>query len=58
VTIASGALLFHVGQDDMPSGAEYLEVAVAASGLVAAIPYDLLTQRQPKNLRVLSGSTS
>ncbi len=58
VTIASGAVAFYIGADDLPAGAEYVEVTVGASGLVAAIVHDLLVQRTPKNLRILSGSSS
>jgi hypothetical protein len=58
VTIASGAAMFYVDAADLPSAAEYLEVTVAASGLVAAILHDLLVQRSPDNLRTLSGSAS
>lgn len=58
VTIASGALVFYIDQSDLPAGAEYVEVTVAASGLVAAVLHDLKVQRSPGNLRVLSGSTS
>lgn len=58
VTISSGTLVFFVDASDLPAGAEYVEVSVAASGLVMAVPHDLLTQRTPKNLRLLSGSTS
>ena len=58
VTIASGALAFYVDAGDLPSAAEYIEVTVAASGLVAAVLHDLLVQRAPANLRQLSGSSS
>lgn len=58
VTIASGSLVFYVDESDLPAGAEYVEVAVGASGLVAAIVHDLKVQRTPSNLRVLSGSSS
>lgn len=58
VTIASGAVCFYVDAADLPSGAEYVEVSAAVSGLVIAIPHDLLAQRTPKNLRVLSGASS
>ena len=58
VVIASGAAAFYVDSGDLPSAAEYVEVAVAASGLVIAIPHDLLVQRAPANLRQLSGSVS
>lgn len=58
VTIASGSLVFYVDESDLPAGAQYVEVTVAASGLVTAIVGDLKVQRTPANLRVLSGSTS
>ena len=58
VTIASGAVCFYTDQSDLPAGAEYAEVTVAASGLVMAILHNLKVQRTPKNLRVLSGSSS
>lgn len=58
VTISSGTLVFYVDAADLPAGAEYVEVTVAASGLVTAVPHDLLNQRQPVNLRQLSGSSS
>lgn len=58
VTTSGGSLVFFIDAADLPAGAEYVEVTVAASGLVAALPHDLLAQRTPANLRVLSGSTS
>lgn len=58
VTIASGVVVFYIDSSDLPAGANYVEVSVGASGLVTAIPHDLLTQRTPANLRVLSGSAS
>jgi len=58
VTISSGTLVFYVDAADLPTSAEYVEVSVGASGLVAAITHDLLTQRTPSNLRLLSGSSS
>ena len=58
MTIASGAVCFYTDQSDLPAGAEYAEVTVAASGLVMAILHNLKVQRTPKNLRVLSGSSS
>jgi hypothetical protein len=57
VTIASGAVAFYIDSSDLPAGADYVEVTVAASGLVSAL-LDPLVQRDPANLRVLSGSTS
>lgn len=50
VTIASGAVAFYIDADDLPAGAEYVEVTVGASGLVTAITHDLLPQRNPKYL--------
>ena len=58
VTIASGAVAFDVDVQALPANAVYLKVAVAASGLVAAILHDLEVQRDPANLRQLSGSSS
>jgi hypothetical protein len=58
VTISSGTLVFYVDAADLPSGAVYVEVSVASSGLVTAVPHDLMSPRTPKNLRLLSGSTS
>lgn len=58
VAISSGTVVFYVDESDLPAGAEYVEVTVAASGLVAAVVHDLKVQRTPSNLRVLSGSTS
>ena len=58
IAIASGAASFYVDASDLPAAAEYVEVTVAASGLVMAILHDLLVQRTPPNLRQLSGSSS
>jgi hypothetical protein len=58
VVITSGAASFYVDASDLPAAAEYVEVSVAASGLVYAIFHDLLVQRTPPNLRQLSGSSS
>jgi hypothetical protein len=58
VVISSGAASFYVDASDLPAAAEYVEVTVAASGLVTAILHDLLVQRTPPNLRQLSGSAS
>jgi hypothetical protein len=58
VTIASGVVVFYIDAADLPAGAEYVEVTVAASGLVQAITHDLLPQRTPKLMRQLSGSAS
>jgi hypothetical protein len=58
LTIASGSAAFFVDAAGMPSAAEYLEVTVAASGLVYAVLDYPLIQRAPANLRQLSGSAS
>jgi hypothetical protein len=58
VTIASGSLVFYVDESDLPAGAQYVEVAIGASGLVAALVGDLKVQRTPANLRLLSGASS
>jgi hypothetical protein len=58
VVIASGMALFYVDAADLPALAEYVEVTVAASGLVQAYPVGLLVGRDPANLRVVSGSSS
>lgn len=54
VTIASGSAAIFIGADDLPAGAEYVEVTAAASGLVHAVVHDLLVQRDPANLAALS----
>lgn len=58
VTIAAGTVVFYIGADDLPAGAEYVEVTVAASGLVAAITHDMAVQRSPGKLPALTGSGS
>jgi hypothetical protein len=51
VTIASGAVAFYVGADDLPAGDSYVEVVPGTSGIVTAIMHDLEVQRNPKYLR-------
>ena len=58
LAISSGAASFYVDASDMPASAEYVEVSAASAGLVYAVLHDLNVQRDPGNLRVLSGSTS
>jgi hypothetical protein len=58
VVIASGAVSFYVDGSDLPAGAEYVSVTHGSAGLVMAILHDLLVQRTPPNLRVLSGASS
>lgn len=53
-TIASGAVCFYIDAADLPAGASYVEVAVAASGLVIAIPHDLAIQASPNLLPILN----
>lgn len=50
VTIASGAVAFTIQAADLPASASYVEVTVAASGLVTAILHDLVPAQQPKYL--------
>lgn len=47
------AAAFHVFTSQLSDPNDYLEVTVAATGLVTAIPYDLVTQRGPANLEIL-----
>jgi len=60
VVIASGSVAFCVYGVDMEnvtaagSKYQYIKVSVGASGLVAAIPHDLVHQRGPANLTILS----
>src|SRR5579872_4953623 len=61
VTIASGTVVFAVyGVDLAPFGSgvttayQYIKCSVGASGLVAAIPHDLVHQRTPENMTILS----
>lgn len=58
LTITSGTAQFYVDAADLPSAANYVSVSAAASGLVYAILHGLLVQRDPANLRQLSGSSS
>ena len=53
VTQTSGTTVFHVLQSQVADPNCYLEVTVGASGLVTAIPYDLMIQRAPANLAAL-----
>jgi hypothetical protein len=58
VAIASGSVSFYVDSGDLASGDDWVEVTVGSGGLVTAILHDLLVQRAPANLRVVSGSSS
>jgi hypothetical protein len=58
ITIASGMAMFTVDGADLPSGANYVEVTVAGSGVVAAIFGDLSAPRQPQNMPARSGASS
>lgn len=58
LTIGSGAAFFFVDAADLPANAQYISLSAAGSGLVYAIPQGLLVQRDPANLRQLSGSSS
>lgn len=50
VTISSGTVIFEVAAEDLPSGADYVEVTVASSGLVAASQHTLAVQAAPDKL--------
>jgi hypothetical protein len=54
VTIASGAVVFAAGTDDLPAGARYVKVTPGGPGLVAAIVHELDVQRAVANLPALS----
>lgn len=54
VTIASGAVAFHVSANSLPDTKAYIKCAVGAAGLVVAILHDLTVMRTPENLRILS----
>lgn len=54
ITLASGAASFYVDGNDLPAAAKYVEVTVAASGLVFAIVHDLDVQRDPASLAALN----
>jgi hypothetical protein len=58
ITIASGMAYFYVDGQDLPAGADYVEVTVGGSGVVHAIFGDLVAPRQPGNLPPRSGSGS
>lgn len=53
VTIASGAVAFHIFGSQIPDPKAYLKVSVGGSGLVQAYTYDLTYQRGPANLAIL-----
>jgi len=54
VVIASGSVAFHVLATQLPDVKNYIKVSVGASGLVFAVQYDLLEQRVPENLAIVS----
>jgi hypothetical protein len=54
VTQSSGSTSFYIDAADLPSTAKYVEVTVAASGLVTAIVHDLLVQRDAANVAALN----
>jgi hypothetical protein len=53
VTQSSGTTVFHVLTSQLADPNDYLKVTVAASGLVAVVPYDLTVMRAPANLTIL-----
>lgn len=54
IVLASGAVAFYIGADDLPSNDGYVEVVPGTSGIVTAILGDLIVQRNPKYLRALN----
>lgn len=54
VTIASGMVSFYIDAADLPASASYVEVTVAATGLVMAIVHDLAIQISPNLLPLLN----
>lgn len=54
VTIASGAVAFYVDNNSLLDTYKYIKVTQSAAGLVTAIQGDLLVQRNPANLAILS----
>lgn len=54
VTIASGTAAFYIDAADLPAGSNYVEVTVAATGLVGAIVHDLAIQENPSRLPILN----
>jgi hypothetical protein len=54
LAISGGQVVFYVDAADLPSAANYVEVAPAGSGLVTAIVHDLAIQRGPANLAALN----
>jgi hypothetical protein len=53
VTQSSGTTVFEVLTSQLADPSDYLKVTVGASGLVAAVTYDLTVQRKPANLSKL-----
>jgi hypothetical protein len=45
--------LFEVYTSEIADPYDYIKVSVGASGLVTAIPHDLVVQRKPANLEIL-----
>lgn len=54
VTIASGTVAFYVPATSIPDPKAYIKCSVGSAGLVTAIVGDLLVQRKPDNLAILS----
>lgn len=54
VTIASGTVAFYVDNNSLPDTKNYIKVTQSSAGLVTAIQGDLLPQRNPANLPILS----
>lgn len=54
VVIASGAAAFFIDNNSLPDTYKYIKVTQSSAGLVTAIQGDLLSQRTPANLQILS----
>lgn len=54
VVIASGTAAFRISASSLPDTKRYVKLTAGGSGLVTAILHDLLKQRTPPNLLVVS----
>jgi hypothetical protein len=54
VVIASGSVAFTVNANALPDTKVYVKVTASAAGLVKAILHDLVVQRTPANLAIVS----
>jgi len=54
VVIASGTAAFRIAGNSLPDTKKYVKLTASSGGLVTAILHDLLKQRTPPNLPVVS----